>query len=264
MKYVVDHDLHIHSTLSPCCKVDSQTPERILQYARENNLHTICLTDHFWDSAVPGASKWYEPLHFEHLIKAKPLPQAEGIRFLFGCETDMDAALNLGISRKKLELFDFIAIATTHMHFSFTLKPEDACTVEGRAKAWVQRLDRILSMDLPFHKVGLAHLSCCLIWREDQQYQQVLSAIPESEMVRLFTKAAKLGVGIELNVGDIQHLHQGQETILRPFRIAKACGCKFYLGSDAHRPEDLDQAGHYLQLAIDLLDLSEDDKFILK
>ena len=126
MTYQIDHDLHIHSTLSPCCKVDTQTPERILQYARESDLHTICLTDHFWDSAVPGASKWYAPLHFEHLAKAKPLPQAEGIRFLFGCETDMDADLNLGISREKLALFDFIIIATTHMHFSFTLKPEDA------------------------------------------------------------------------------------------------------------------------------------------
>ena len=263
MVYQIDHDLHIHSTLSPCCKVDTQTPERILQYARANQLHTVCLTDHFWDAAVPGVSKWYEPLTYERLCAAKPLPQDTNTRFLFGCETDMDADLNLGISPQKLSLFDFIVIATTHMHFPFTRKPEDDDSVEARANAWVRRFDRVLSMELPFHKIGIAHLSCRLIWREDNRYLQVLSAISDEEMIRLFTKAAQLGVGIELNAGDLLHLHCDPQTVLRPFRVAKQCGCKFYLGSDAHKPEDLDAAHKLFEEAISLLALTEADKFRL-
>ncbi len=49
MKYIVDNDLHIHSKISSCSNAPEQINERILQYAEENGLKTICLTGHFWD-----------------------------------------------------------------------------------------------------------------------------------------------------------------------------------------------------------------------
>ena len=90
MRYVYDHDFHIHSKLSSCSNDAGQTNERILQYAKQNNLKTVCLTDHFWDDAVEGASSWYKKQNWDHITQAKPLPQAEGIEFIFGCETEMD------------------------------------------------------------------------------------------------------------------------------------------------------------------------------
>jgi histidinol phosphatase-like PHP family hydrolase len=45
------------------------------------------------------------------------------------------------------------------------------------------------------------------------------------------------------------------------FRIAKAQGCRFYLGSDAHHPDELLKARRIFERAIDLLDLRESDKF---
>ena len=50
-------------------------------------------------------------------------------------------------------------------------------------------------------------------------------------MNRLFTKAAQLGVGIELNSYDMNFTDNESETVLRPYRIVKKCGCKFYLGT---------------------------------
>ena len=38
MKYVVDHDLHIHTFLSSCSRNPKQNPEFLPEYARENNL----------------------------------------------------------------------------------------------------------------------------------------------------------------------------------------------------------------------------------
>ena len=67
MKYIIDHDYHIHSHLSLCSRDPEQTTENILKYAKENKLTTICLTDHYWDSAVPGASNWYQKQDFEHI-----------------------------------------------------------------------------------------------------------------------------------------------------------------------------------------------------
>lgn len=113
MRYLVDHDLHIHSQLPVCSNHPEQTNQRILQYAEENNLATICLTNHFWDAAVEGVSEWYFPQNYDHLCKAKPLPQTDKIKFLFGCETELNKFTTLGISKEKQDLFDFIIISMT-------------------------------------------------------------------------------------------------------------------------------------------------------
>ncbi|MBQ2667576.1 MAG: PHP domain-containing protein [Clostridia bacterium] len=262
MRFIVDHDLHIHSQISSCSRDPEQTPTRLLRYAQENGLNTICLTDHFWDETVEGASEWYAPQNFAHISAAKPLPQAEGIRFLFGCETELNRFLTVGASRARMDALDFIIIPTTHFHMrGYTLFEDELMTAETRAAAWVRRLDAVLNMDLPFHKVGLAHLTCGLIAPERETYLQVLSLLPETEMQRLFTKAAALGVGIELNASDMDFADDEAETVLRPYRIAKACGCKFYCGSDAHHPQTLDRAKAIFERAVDALGLLESDKF---
>ena len=262
MKYIIDNDLHIHSQLSSCSSDPEQNPARILQYAEENGLKTVCITDHFWDDLVPGASQWYAPQDFAHISQAKPLPQSEKVRFLFGCETDLDMFLTLGVSRERLDEFDFIIIPTTHMHMKeFTITPEDGASSESRAKAWVKRLDTVLNMDLPFHKVGIAHLTCRLIDRNLESWRKILGLLPEEELYRLFTKAAALGVGIELNASDMCSADEDADLVLRPYRIAKKCGCKFYLGTDAHHPASFEGMKETFNRVIDLLDLQESDKF---
>ena len=52
MRFKFDSDLHIHSKISLCSGDERQTGERILQYAKDNGLKTVCITDHFWDENV--------------------------------------------------------------------------------------------------------------------------------------------------------------------------------------------------------------------
>ena len=257
MRYTIDHDYHIHSQLSSCSADPEQTAERILQYAKENGLKRICLTDHYWDKTVPGASDWYAPQNFDHIKQVGDLPQAEGIEFLFGCETDMDKYLTLGLPRERWDDFDFVIIPTTHMHMGgFTVRGDEG--VEERAKLWCSRFDAVLDMDLPFHKIGIAHLTCSLIYRD--HYIEVLNAIPDAEYHRLFAKAAKAGVGIELNFPSLHLNDETREPTLKPYRIAKEEGCKFYFGSDAHHPAELAGAMANFQNIVDLLGLEESDK----
>ena len=82
MRYIVDHDLHIHSYGSMCSGDPEQTPERILQYALDEGFTAVALTDHFWDEKVPGASKWYSKQDYPHICQSKPLPKSEGIRVI--------------------------------------------------------------------------------------------------------------------------------------------------------------------------------------
>ncbi|MBQ8606369.1 MAG: PHP domain-containing protein [Clostridia bacterium] len=265
MNYVVDNDLHIHSYISSCSKDPGQTTDRILRYAKENGLNTICLTDHFWDETVEGASEWYSKQDYGHIEAAKPLPQSEGIRFLFGCEIELNRFLTLGLSKERYDLFDFILIPTTHFHMKgYTLSEDEISSAANRAKAWVKRFAAVLDMDLPFHKVGIAHLTCGLIAPTREEYLEVLRLIPEDEMKALFSRAAKLGVGIELNACDMNFKDDEADTVLKIYRIAKECGCKFYLGSDAHRSESFSKAKGIFEKAVTLLELTEEDKFILK
>ena len=260
MRYVADNDLHIHTHLSLCSGHPKQTAENILKYAVDNGLKTICVTDHMWDKNVPGASEWYKQQPFERIIQTLPLPQADGIRFLFGAETDLNREMVLGISSETLEKLDFCIIPTTHLHMNgFTLDGKE--NAEERSELWIKRLDGVLDMDLPFYKIGIAHLTCPLIFPRPNNYFEVLKCIQDSEYHRLFAKAAKRKIGIELNFNSLALKGEEKETELKPYRIAKEEGCKFYFGSDAHTPAGFTRAKENFENIIDLLELTEDDKF---
>ena len=266
MKFKIDHDYHIHSGLSECSSCPDQNPARILEYAKEYGLSRVCLTDHYWDSAVPGASEWYAPQNFDHIAQSLPLPKADGIDFRFGCETDMDKYMTLGVPASRFDDFAFIIIPTTHLHMNgFTIAMEDVPSAERRAKLWVERFDHLLSCDLPFRKIGIPHLACCLInMNSREDWRKTLDLIPSAEMERLFAKAAELGCGIELNGDDMTRFTDDEtDTVMRMFRIAKYQGCKFYYGSDAHFPKSFAKFMPGMERAVDLLGLEESDKFVL-
>ena len=261
MRYRFDNDLHIHSQLSRCSRDPEQTADAILKYALDNNLKTVCVTDHYWDENVEGPSDWYAMQDYAHIAQILPLPQAEGVRFLFGCETDLRADLTLGISPAMYDKFDFIIIPTTHLHMDgFTCRGNENAV--GRAKLWVRRFDAVLNMNLPFHKVGIAHLTCDLMY--PKRSLRVLKRLTEDDYAPLFRKAAKLGVGIELNFPVDSITDESRDLILLPYRIAKAEGCKFYFGSDAHHLDKFEIEKQNAETIIDLLELKESDKFHLK
>ena len=48
------------------------------------------------------------------------------MNFLFGCETDINRNLDVGIPKERYDDFDFIIIPTTHLHMcGFTYTPEE-------------------------------------------------------------------------------------------------------------------------------------------
>ena len=269
MKYKVDHDYHIHSYLSPCGGDPNQTVDRILQYARENNLRSVCIADHFWDERIPNIAPietwsraWFEKQNFAHISRILPFPKESDVEILFGCEVDMDMNLTIGLSRERMDEFDFIIIAATHMHMrDFSIKSN--ATLEEKAEAWVTRHEAILNMDLPFHKVGIAHMVTSLISLDPPKSDiEVLDMIPDAVYERIFKRAASLGVGIEINYRPYDD-PKDLERQLRPYRIARKCGCKFYLGGDAHRPDELDRSGAELCRMVELFEVEESEKFYI-
>ena len=266
MRFPVDHDYHIHSKLSSCSRDPEQSTAHILEYAKEHGYRQICLTDHFWDETVDGASRWYTPQNYDHVRQSLPLPQAEGIEFLFGVETEMTKDNILGISPDRYDAFDFIIVPISHFHMvGFTLSEEDAATVEGRANRFLAKLEAVLSMPLPFHKIGLAHMANDTIGGRDlTMYCQVLRQITGERLRALFTKAAALGVGIELNTSCLAFRSEEEAQAVTDFyTVAKECGCKFYIGTDAHHPNQFVNQKDVAQRFIDRLGLTEEDRFYI-
>ncbi|MBE6717427.1 MAG: hypothetical protein E7573_10980 [Ruminococcaceae bacterium] len=261
MRYIADHDFHIHSTVSRCCKDPGQTPDRILRYAEENGFNKICLTNHFWDEKVESEAEWIEEHGYSYLTSVLPLPESEGINFLFGAELDMDYNGMLGISEEILSELDFVTVATTHMHLDGNTVREKIKTPEEGAEIWLEKIRTLLKKDLPFHKMGIAHITTGHILKE--KTPEVIKLLTDEDLYNVFTACAAKGLGIELNTKTIFNSEEEKEILLRPYFIAKDCGCKFYLGSDSHKTSALDTAKENFERIITLLDLEEKHKFKL-
>ena len=263
MKFVVDHDFHIHTKLSVCSADEGQIPASIIQEAKEAGYKQIVLTDHYWDKAVKSntVDEFYDIQDYDHLCKALPLPKIEGVEFLFGCETEMDRNNTIGIAPEHYGLFDFIVIPINHFHMSgiTCLGTEGA---EERAQLLCNRFRYVLDQPLPFHKVGIAHLTDSLIM-PDGGHLKVLQCISDEAFSSLFRKAADRGIGIELNNVWLDISDEDMEIHLRPYRIAKEEGCKFYLGSDAHSLLKFERMKENFNKITALLDLDDRHKFII-
>ena len=269
MRYILDHDLHIHSGGSMCSGDPEQTPARILQYAADEGYSVVALTDHFWDETVPmprggWGPDFYTSQNWEHICKQLPLPRHDTIRFLFGAEVDMTLDGTVGIGPERLAQMDFLLISISHFHCTdFTIRGEDAATPEGRARVLLDKLEQVLDRPLPWHKIGLAHLAGQKLGGGDPaNHCEVLRLVQGERLTALFRKAAALGVGIELNTATFNFGSEEEEqAVIGFYAHAKECGCRFFFGSDAHG------AGQFLrhrergQKMADALGLREEDIF---
>lgn len=264
MRYIIDNDMHLHTNISICSTDPEQIPENILKHAQKYNLKTVVIADHFWDERVEGLRPHYYGIqNYEHITKYLPLPKADGVRLIFGCETDMNVDNVIGVHESRFDDFGFIVVPTTHWHLSEIIRDEVKPSNELRVKTWFEKLDALLDSNLPLHKTGLAHMVCRAIARGKPEYPMFLNMLPSDELERVFTKAAEKGLGIEVNAEDMKYDPEEEDAILRIFKTAKACGCKFYLASDAHDIKHLDESIQVFERAIDKIGLEESDKFIL-
>ena len=263
MPFPIDHDMHCHSCLSSCSNDPAQSVQAILEHAKACGYTLQCITDHLWDNLVPGASNWYAPQDVEHVKKNLPLPKDDQVRLVFGCETEFCGGTKLGLDPRHYDDFDFIVIPPNHFHMKNFVRPDTYDTEEKIASLFVERLEEISSIDLPWRKVGIAHMVCGLIFKEGDPYR-VYELVDEARFRAVMSKFARLGAGIEINLSSFRLDWQAHEdAILRLYRLAKEEGCKFYLASDAHHPRDLELVPGLAPGVVAALGLTEDDQFRL-
>ena len=263
LKFAVNHDFHCHTFLSSCSADPEMTPERILRHAEEAGYEAVCLTNHLWDADVPGVNAYYAPQDIAHVKKALPLPHSDKVRLVFGCETEFLGGDKLALTPKHFEEFGFILTPVNHFNMLDFTRPASVNTVDGVAELFTARLEELCKLDLPWEKVGIPHLTCILTFK-DGDYLSVFQRMDEQRLRPVFRFFAQKGAGIELNAGTLraEGWERHKEAVLRLYQIARDEGCKFYCGSDAHHPAELDAAGLLRQVA-DALELTDAQRYRL-
>ena len=94
-------------------------------------------------------------------------------------------------------------------------------------------------------------------WRKDEVDEDVRFADG------LMYPSDRPGLGIELNFSALSLTDESRDIMLRPYRIAKEEGCRFYLGSDAHHPAALGHAPENFAKIAELLALDDSHKFVI-
>jgi histidinol phosphatase-like PHP family hydrolase len=208
------------------------------------------LADHCWPDTRAAV-----------LPRPENLPEGKHCFLLHGAEVDMDMNDNLSASIAEIEAMDFAVIAFSHLHLKNYCVPKDFPEdAETHKKRFLERVHHLLSLDLPFHKTGLAHFTCELLCTAEPY--RCLDLISDAELIDIFTKVRDRGMGVELNFVPDRYKPDDLREVLRPYFIAKNLGCKFYFASDAHHPEGFcGVVKRKMEPIIDLLDLTEEDKF---
>lgn len=275
--FPMNHDLHCHTGLSRCSSDKNFSAQHLLDHAVACGYDYLAVTNHMWDPMVPDVPEWYLPQDIEHIRKVLPLPQAEGVRFLFGCETEYGGGTYLGLHPSHYQDFDLILVPVNHYNIT-------GCTEypgkSGNANCFLcqlERLEMLLELDLPWKRVGIAHLQ----WYEVKPEEIPEMLALEQRYEAVFREYAKRGAGIELNAAVFIYTDPGQQEALQKmtdearagkcvsydkmlwlFSLAKKAGCKFYLGSDSHTSLRLDWPRLYLDRICKDLGLTEQDRFL--
>ncbi len=252
-------DLHCHSYLSSCCNDKNMTPTTLLTHGQQADYSSICLTDHLWDDAVSGSSTWYQPQNITHVQKSLLLPKG-AIPFYFGCETELPANGIPALHPDHFSLFDFVVIPVNHMHMGELTRSKTINSPKEMALYIEDRLENLLFLDLPFEKIGLAHLTCNLMYNEGN-ILDVVQAMNYSRLLSIFSGYAQKGTGIELNAHAFPNWEEDKEMLLKIYLAAKEAGCLFYLSSDAHKVEDLSAVANNLPPVIEALHLTSNNRY---
>ncbi len=139
----IEHDLHIHTYLSACCKAkDIQTPRNIIRMAEEMGLSAIGFSGRVWENKAVEPSKWYQPQDESHIarlrtelseisadIRILSLAREAGCLFTLGTDAHYPARRQ---SLYELEYFSYLLeISESDLHPAVQGKPPgtNACII---------------------------------------------------------------------------------------------------------------------------------------
>ena len=231
-------DIHIHTSISSCAQRDA-TFEGYIENAKNSGLKVLGFSDHLWDSAIVGASNWYKHQNIAHVLQLKgqlpPSREKDGIKILFGCETEFTHNGVLCLAEENFEYFDYVLVPHSHTHMGIVVPQDTIADEKSHAKFLMDSFMRLIAHPLAKRIVSVAHPF--VPGTRYNIYNSVQSYIPDSYLIEAFSAAKEKGVAIELNGSCLIYMPNeeiSKSEYVRIYSIAKQCGCRFTYGSDSH------------------------------
>lgn len=235
-------DIHIHTNLSSCAAREA-TVEQYVRRAKEDGLSAVGFANHLWDSAVSGVSEWYRPQNVEHVLKLKKeLPAdgfSDGVRVLFGCETEFTYESKLCLAEEHVDLFDYVLVPHSHTHMGVVVPKDRIADLPAHAKYLMESFMNLVNHPLSHRITAIAHPF--IPGTKYEIYNATQALIPDSYLREAFCAAREKGIAIELNGSCLTFMPDEQILTCeynRIYSIAKECGCRFTYGSDSHHFKD--------------------------
>ena len=253
-------DLHIHTSHSLCAPRTTQV-ESYLPYCVEEGIRLLGITNHLY---AEGGTVHGVP-YLDYILQVRgeleALREKTDVRLLFGCESELFWNREPGLHPQNAHHFDYVLFAPSHIFNCITYyEGIDLSSADKVRDLIVAQFCRActLEYDIP---VGICHplYPICCPWE-----QEVVDGMTDEVLADCFTLAAKHHRSIEIHACLYRNGtaldHEGlSPSYLRLLSAAKACGCKFHFGSDAHAPDAFLGKHRLLERAAERIGLCEDD-----
>ncbi|MDD3117604.1 MAG: PHP domain-containing protein [Victivallales bacterium] len=230
-----NHDLHLHTRLSPCCTDVNQTIPNLVAAARQMGLRKIGMADHAWLQSDTVPAGW-QPNRAGFAVRNRAIaaitPPPVVLR---GCEADTFGPGRFSIDRRFAARCDYVILAANHFHFRALVDQPTTVTPQGVG-------DHMIRMFLAAVRSHLANIIPHVFmpmgyW---EYYEPAIAAIPDKIFLEVFQETAAADVAVEITPvylppppGGIRRTWN-LATPLRVLTLARQAGCRFVFGSDAH------------------------------
>lgn len=265
-------DLHLHTNLSNCAPRDT-VPETYLPFLEQEDVNTVGFSNHLYypdsfvfseeeraASDVPGVRR---------VLKLRDdLAELSGKtdrRFLLGCEVEVAHGREPSLPKELAENFDYILIAASHiLNIRQYYRDYDLSTPEKLRDLMIERFEYACNIGYSV-PTGICHPLYPICSPDEQE---IVDGISDSRLADCFTLAAKNDISIEIHACLYRNGTRLDEERLSPSYIrllsaAKACGCHFHFGSDAHSAAAFVNTHSLLRRAAERAGITKDDMWKL-
>lgn len=224
-------DLHLHTNLSTCAP-STTVVESYLPHCEEEGVEVLGIANHL-----------YGGKGVEHVLKVREeiatLNSEWRQKILVGCEAEVYYGKEPTITKSEAAGLDYLLLAPSHVFNQMGYYKEfDLSTSEKIRDLVLENFKYACSWDL-----GLPTAICHPLYPiVAPKQQEILDLMTDEQLVDCYSLAAKTGKSIEVHAcvyrNSVDLDEEGlSPSYIRMLSIAKACGCKFHFGSDAHNPD---------------------------
>lgn len=227
------NDMHTHTNLSFCSRSDV-TIKSYLPYCKQEGIKVLGISNHIYFTD-DSPKKVYTTMRKELERLKDNLP----CKVIVGAEVETVYNLEPNLTREQSKNFDYVLLASSHVFNTFSrYSGYDLSTPEKARDMYIKNFKRALSFDFEV-PVGICHplYPICCPWEEE-----IVNGITDEQYAECFALAKKKDVSIEIHAclyrrGTTLNENGYSDAYYHLLEIAKAEGCKFHFGCDAHTPD---------------------------